>query len=261
VQGRLFPLPIARVDPVDLGSADCSLIGTGLDGIPYVLKTTKEDGGPYVPLSEWVCSHLADVCYIPVPPFAVAELPEKEFAFASRWEGGVLKLEDVPAILSGIAKIQGVDELLGSIYAFDLFVSNPDRHFRNYLLREAGPDRRAVLMAPDYSRALIANGWPLPPPRFDSFTNTERAIRKLAATHDRTGMAEGALALLDRLESLPGDFMDGVLKYVPHDWDPQGLCNHLAKWWETDRNDRISVIRRGIEDGTYPALRDHQGSP
>ncbi len=257
MQGRLFPLPISRVDPVDLGSADCSLIGTGLDGIPYVLKTTKESGGPYVPLSEWVCSNLAHASSIPVPPFEIAVLTGKEFAFASRWEGGVLNFKDVPAVLSGIYKIQGVAERIGAIYAFDLFVSNPDRHFKNYLLRKGSPDGRTILMAPDYSRALLVNGWPLPMPIFSPSMNTERAIRILATMHDRSGMAKGALMLLDRLESLPGDFMEVVLKHVPPAWDPQGLSEPLAEWWKTDRNKRISLIRRGIENGTYPALRDH----
>ena len=87
-QGRIFPLHIKRLEPATFGTTDCHWTGVGEDGLCYVLKRLSD--GPLIPAAEWICGSLAKRCNLPIPPFEIAELPDGERLFASRWEGGLL---------------------------------------------------------------------------------------------------------------------------------------------------------------------------
>lgn len=253
-QGRLLPLQITALNPANLGSADCTQIGYADDGLPYAIKTTHENGGPYVPLSEWTCSNLARECGIPVPPFDIVQLPENEFAFGSRWEGGILGQDELLKVFSGQHEMPNLQQVLAKIYAFDIFVANIDRHAKNYMLR-AGYGDQPVLLAPDYSRALLVNAWP-PPITLPTGCNTENTYRHLAHAHDETSKIYAAHELLRKLQLLPGDALDSFLRDIPPEWDPDNRIPALIQWWKNDRIEHIEHMQDGIDNGLYPSLRN-----
>lgn len=245
---QLFPLRMIRIDSVDLGSADCHWIGRADTGHDYAIKVPLP-GNPHLPASEWIGHHLAQACGIPVPDWEKVELPDGRLGFGSRWEGGTLPdqmamtewllgLEPVPPELPG---------LLSAVFAFDLFVHNDDRHLGNFLVR-TGRNAARVVLAGDYSRALLYHPWP-PPAGLQPGCNTIdlRAHTSTYLGHDPARSEQ----VLDRLSQINSAQWSTILQEMPDEWVGTALRTRLTDWWDTERLVRLDALRGGFRDGTY----------
>ena len=116
------------------------------DGLIYHIKGDAR-GSP-MRASEWISSHLAEEVGIASPPPFVIERRDGSLVFGSRRLAGVAEQIATQAFLlrpSIIAQDSSASELgsfLSGIYAFDLFISNEDRHYKNYLSTEDRNRRR-----------------------------------------------------------------------------------------------------------------------
>jgi hypothetical protein len=242
-QGRLFPLEIVRLEPSGYGSADLRVIGIGEDRLPYAVKRPCD--GIHIPASELLCTRLAAACGLPAPVGEIARLPDGTLAFASRWEGGTLREADARFVIGRPRAVPA--DILSAIFAFDLFVSNPDRHAGNYLLRtDSHAPAFPRVLAFDFSRAFLAAGWPLPdlPPT----CNTRIVGAAVRALHGFDGAS--ALATLEKLYRLPGDAMGRLCQDVPPDWIAPKLRRALDRWWRRGRVSRLEYAADLIDHET-----------
>ena len=132
----------------------------------------RTSASPRTPHAEWFWTTLADELGISGPVCEIIKLLDGSLVFGSRWEGGIVPdtaIPNVPTwvtmVQSGAIPVADIRLALTRIYVFDLFIHNPDRHLRNFLIRS----RRTgyAVLAFDYSRAWIYHGLPLPALPFD----------------------------------------------------------------------------------------------
>jgi hypothetical protein len=244
-QGRLLPLQIIRLEPTPGNTADCRHIGVADDGLPWAIKRVAD--GRYIPLSEYVCTHLAAAAGIAVPPCEIAELPNGEMAFASRWEGGTLCDNEIRRQFLQRGAI--MPDALWRIHAFDLFVANPDRHVGNYLVREdnAFPGQPQCL-AFDFSRALCAAACPVPSLPLHPGCNTMKLWPAVVSIHGTARNA--ALSTIDRIRTLPDDSVQRLCHALPESWADAQALDRLYHWWNDSRPARLDQIADYIRQGT-----------
>ena len=239
----LFPVRIVSLEPANLRSADCHHIGRGADGIDYAVKRVADH--PRIPASEFICGCLAQRCSIATPPFEIGELPDGEKVFASRWEDGALSPERTEELLDGNAPNDGLKERLSSIYAFDIFVHNVDRHFRNYLFRHRrGEESILTLLAPDYSRALLYQSCPPPDLPLPLNCNTMTHFKIWRRTIGF--LPEYANRTLDLLKEISSNDFGRIIGQLPDEWMSAEDRHLLLAWWNNISETRIREIREII---------------
>lgn len=256
-QGELFPRPrkAIRVDPANLGTADCPLICLCDDFCEYAIKDGHSH--PLMPHAEWFCTHLAALIGIAGPDCQVIEMRDGSKVFGSRWEGGV-----VPAALpganptwvtmvqNGTIPLDGLRVPLTRIYAFDLFIHNSDRHGGNFLLRSQRTGY--ALLAFDYSRAWTYHGFPPPPLPFGPAENTVKAQRTLSRIFGQYVDATEAAQLAANIRAVPVEEISKIIAAQPEEWLPNIQRQAIIDWWQsTEMIDRTRGIEKGIADGTY----------
>lgn len=229
-----------RMYPVEIVEVNCDrsghrLIGTGEDGLAYLIK--RHRNSQLIPASEMICGCLAIACGLPAPLGCVARLPDGDLAFASRWEGGTLSESDGHVLMATPGALS--TSMLSAIFAFDLFVANPDRHSSNFLLRRDSRHLDAVsILAFDFCQAFLVAGWPLP--HLKSHCNTRVVARIL---HDLHGFDLGsALRILERLFCLPDDILRYTIDRMPVFWLPDDWPDRIMIWWRYDRRSRIEEV-------------------
>ena len=255
MQGRLYPLHIVRTEPAPFQTATSRLVGKGDDGQAYVLKRTQD--GEHVPISEYICTTMARAIGMAAPECHIATMPDrKELCFASREEGGT---EDGIAFLH-VASNQPqlahfADELI-RWYAFDLFVRNFDRHMGNFLFRKSMLG--VTMLGMDFGHALLAQDWPAMPPPLPA-CNTTRAIKLVQCK--ATLAPPSSAQVLQRLGSLPNDWLKLRLAEAPAAWLDAKVANDVCRWWRRGRAKRIRQLRTHLSNGRYLHLLAHSRSP
>lgn len=232
-----IPLPrkVIAVDPANLGSADCPAICRCDDSCEYAIKDGHTH--PLVPHAEWFCTRLADLVGIAGPECQVLEMPDGRLVFGSRWEGGVLAGPGpqppwVAKVLGGEISLDELRIPLTRIYAYDLFIHNPDRHGGNFLVREQR--RGYAMLAFDYSRAWVVNGAPLPVQPFDKNHPNERTIKCQRRLSEIFGSnyidpAE-ASAFLCRVAGVPKQEIVRIFDSHPKKWLPTKTRQAIIRW-------------------------------
>ena len=242
----LVAIPIKRIDPVGLGSADSIGVGIGDDNLEYAMK----DGVACqtTPHDEWFCTRLAETVGIACPSPHVLQLQSGDLIFGSRWEGGVAKDPWWDMIARGDIDIADFAPVLSRIFAFDCFVHNDDRHLKNYLVREGRFGWKMFAM--DFSRAWLCNGMPPPPLPFAKDDNTLKGMRALRILFPSFFDVGAANAVLDKLAIVSEAQVLTIIDSHPPAWiSPQGKKDVLEWWKSKARTERIDAIRKGIADG------------
>lgn len=206
------------------------------------------NGSP-VRASEWISTHLAEEVGITAPAPMVIEMLDGSTTFGSRRIAGAADALHTRAYLLSPSNagmpITGLTPLLSSIYAFDMFIFNDDRHFGNYLSIDDLGKRRLYTF--DFSRAFFWQ-WPwsgFPPP----FCNTRICGSLLRQTHGFDPAA--AHATLDRLSAVSGDHLDGLFRRMPQDWTSAQLRDQTLAWWSSPAKlARLVALKKGLTDGT-----------
>jgi hypothetical protein len=234
-----IPLPrkVIAVDPPLLGTADCPAICRCDDSCDYAIKDGQKH--PLVPHSEWFCTRLADLLGIPGPECQILEMPDGRLVFGSRWEGGVVTGGGplpawVAKVQSGEMRIDGLRIPLTRIYAYDLFIHNPDRHGGNFLVREQ--HNGFALLAFDYSRAWAVNATPLPRDPFDKNHPSERTIKCQRQLSQVWGSSYIDLAeadtFLGKIKRIPKQEIVRIIDQHPKNWLPSKARQDIVKWIE-----------------------------
>ncbi len=119
--------------------------------------------GRLVRASEWISTHISEAVGIGAPTATAIERIDGSVVFGSRRIAGVADKVTTATYLTtqtatnfGVPA-SGLQAILSSIYALDMFIYNDDRHLGNYLSVDDNGTRR--LYAFDFSRALFWQ-WP-----------------------------------------------------------------------------------------------------
>lgn len=235
--------------PLRQNSAD-ALGEVEADDQHYYYVKSDAHGQP-VRASEWICTHLAEDVHIGAPAPMVIELRNGNVVFGSRRIAQVSDLLTTanylttPTLTNAGTATNGLQNILSSIFAFDLFVNNVDRHFGNYLTVEDHGVRR--LYAFDFSRALFCH-WPFSGfPRGDCKTRECGKLIRMLHGFDLTA----ALDTLDRIAGLAPNTLQVFISRMPADWLPEATRTAFVDWWSNGgRAARLADLRRGISDGT-----------
>jgi hypothetical protein len=187
-----------------------------------------------VPATEWICSHLALACGLPVPPFGVVELQAQPGVayFGSQWQGGAKEFLDVMGRISNPSVFERT-------HAVDLFVHNTDRHPGNYLYLDLAGDIVARVI--DFSHALMVMGWPLPALPMANCNTTNHLPALLAQNAAPYQRPDG---IMDRIAALPADWMRNTLSNMPDAWLSTAQKDSLCLWWEGSlRTERVIAAK------------------
>ncbi len=119
-------------------SADSAGYVTADDDLLYYIKDDAH--GRPIRSSEWICTQMSEAVKIIAPFKSVIELQNGKLVFGSRHVTGVADATVTISYLmsptlsnDGITPSTGLKSILSSIYAFDMFINNIDRHLGNYL--------------------------------------------------------------------------------------------------------------------------------
>jgi hypothetical protein len=248
-QQQMFPRRAVIEFPPKEHSADSMGEVEADDQHRYYVKGDVH--GRPVRASEWLCTRIAEHVGIGAPTPVVVELLNGLVVFGSRRipnvaDGVVTQAYLTQPTASNIGQPPvGLGSILASIYAFDMFMYNVDRHLGNYLSVDDNGTRRVYSF--DFSRALFWNwpwsGFPLPG------QNTRQWGTVLRSMHGFDQQA--AFVTLDRLSGLGFNTIDGFIKEMPPDWTPSDVGSQFHSFWSgNDRQSRIIQLRTGITDGT-----------
>jgi hypothetical protein len=249
VQHLLFPRKTIIEFPASGQTADARGEAEVEDRHRYYLK--GDGHGRPIRANEWICTHLAEAVGIAAPAPAIIEMLNGDVVFGSRRIIGVSDQAETQNLLSSSTignasgQASGLDRVVAAIYAFDMFVFNVDRHLRNYLSIDDNGVRR--FYAFDFGRGLFWE-WPwvgYPGPT----TWTRRRIATLQARHGFDVPA--AKATLDQLGAVSTAAIEGFIATMPADWLAPQLHGEFVQWWSSGaRQDRITQLKEGIENGT-----------
>jgi hypothetical protein len=243
----LLPQRASTVHQIQPNGADLTLVCTAREGGTFYCKDDKV--GRAVRATEMFATRLAGHVNIATPFCSVVEMEDGSTLFGSLGHDSVADEFEVRDFLSRpqLDELGGRSPWLGrslaALYAFDLFLGNPDRSLRNFILES---DTRR-LCAYDFADAQLSN---LSHQRFPvGDCPTISVGRFLRSVHgfERTA----AFEMIDHLGAVPVDVIRLILKEMPDDWMPadqrEGLCD---VWGSQQWGDRLSTLRVGIGNGS-----------
>lgn len=131
---------------------------------------------------------------------------------------------------------------LSSLYAFDLFLDNPDRSPGNFLLEN--PGRR--LTAFDFASSNLKK-WSSE--RFSiEDTVTQRVGRRLRLIHGFD--LDAALEMVKRIEAVSEHAIRRVFDELPGDWISADEGESLCADWGAKSGARLAALSAGLGDGS-----------
>lgn len=247
-QPSLYPIRIGIIYPRNVNGADICYTCHSEQGELYYCKDDKD--GRIIRATEWFSTNLARHLNIATADCAVLEEPNSgQTVFGSRHAISSAASFDAKNFLS----IPLEDELgqpgewigryLSGLYAFDLFLNNPDRGFQNFLLLQHGINRQ--LCAIDFASAqlgdLAGTNFPV------ASTHTVFVGRFCRQKHGF--YPESAFEMIRRLAAVPPQIIAGFLDGMPDDWmtskQREGICEH---WSGNGIEGRLAALRSGIAD-------------
>lgn len=244
-QRKLMHLDVITTFPWAGDTAHLRHIVEARDGQHYGVKMVNE-GETKVPASELFCHELACRVLIPTPGHAVIKMPSGELAFGSLWQGGVIDKKSkldfqlfIDQILKGEVKVVNLKKFFSRLYAFDLFVNNVDRSWRNYLWRSSFADS-VVALAFDFSRACFETGH-TGMQATAKLTNTQNvfAMINVSKNYDRSE----AIACLEAIRSIETEEIRTIFSGFPAPWMSKAEKNAYIEWWDSKaRHDRIDAL-------------------
>lgn len=247
-QAVLFPhLPIraVRCDPLAT-SADCKQVCRCTDGCDYAIKSGIDI--PSMPHNEWFCAKLAERVGIATTRGKIVEV-DGGTSFGSRWQSGEEAGWWISASTGKFA-FSDLAPALSKILAFDLFVHNGDRHLNNFFvhMQKLG----AGILAMDFGRAWMFNGFPLPSLPMDENENTITASCTLSQLFGDYIDQSQVKEVTDSLRVISDVQIKEIIEQHPKEWLSTSEKDAIVDWWRSQaRLDRINQIEEGIGDGTF----------
>ena len=190
-----------------------------------------------LPATEWICSHLASACGLPVPPVAAVELVAQPgiHYFGSQWQGGSHDY------LSAMGRISNT-EIFAKTHAVDLFVHNIDRHHNNFLYLDLAGEIVARVI--DFSHALLVMGWPLPGLPME-VCNTTQCLPALLGQHQ--GPYTPPTEIIDKIARLEDGWLFEQISSMPLQWLSDEMALRLGVWWlGEERKSRLTAAQLAL---------------
>lgn len=257
VQEPLFTLEIVDYRPA-MGTAHLRHTVIASDGLEYAIKGVSDgdasslSGIPHpkqIPASEWLCTKLAEFSGLPTPTCRVLIDPDtEEHFFGSRYDLAAAskpqeEIDFAVELMSGPSILR---KQVWSVYAFDQFVFNVDRHTGNYLYTK-NRYGNLTIQAFDFSLAAMVMGWPnktesaLIPPGFNT-TDCWKVIKQL--TYNDLTCIEPALLVLDKISRISASMVERIFEDMPESWINPLQRDALLTWWSSDgRIKRIDTVK------------------
>nr|WP_141243896.1 hypothetical protein [Sphingomonas lenta] len=130
---------------------------------------------------------------------------------------------------------------LAGLWTYDLFIDNPDRTLRNFVLyRDGGLQRICGI---DFAAARMLS---LQNDRFpvdnENTVKVGRTVRNLHGIH-----LDSAYEMLSRIAAVPGNVVQRILGEMPEDWIDREQKEGLSDAWsDARRNARIASLQARI---------------
>jgi hypothetical protein len=241
----LIPQRASTIYPLEPNGADIELVCTTREGGTFYCKSDKP--GRPIRATEMLATRLAGHVAIPTPYCSVIEMESGELLFGSLAASVVSEFE-AQAFLTR----KQVDELgsptpwlgqhLSRLYAFDLFIANPDRSLRNFLLESDSRRLCAFDFASADLSALSTDRFPVEQTPTMSIGKVLRLIHGFDV--------DAALEMVKRLEAIPVQQIRTILNAMPSDWLHAEKKEELCAVWGETRGGRIEALRAGLGDGS-----------
>ncbi|MGZ3767247.1 MAG: HipA family kinase [Mucilaginibacter sp.] len=243
MQSSLFPLEVVRTDPPQQG-VDVFAIATASDGLTYYLKHPISH--PNVPLTEWVCNHIAHQVGLPTVGVNQLQLKCGTIAFGSRAEASAKSLPDDKTarmlIAPQLIKAVSNPHIYSSCFILDLFLSNPDRHLGNFLYQSL--NNKLVIRVIDFSRSFPATTCLSIEDILQSNTgityNLIRSMTGICLDHNN--------AIFDKLAKIKIDYIENLIDSAHHSWTNNDTKESLLEFWEHKRDARLQEIAEHIKN-------------
>lgn len=229
MQPQLVPIQIINEFPSSGSSADLSRIGVGDDGNQYALKTLGDS--PFLPISEWVGYHLCHALRIKTPDFAAVKMIDGSLAFGSLWDFSLEQFPKFPTPVDFVNFFAPLKDQIAEIYAVDVFLPNEDRHGRNFLFRRTALS--TFPLAFDFSRAWLMLGLPFG----KELTAPCNTLNWWNYLKQQLGLLP-ALHILDEIEQLPDNWLEGILNLAPASWTASFDVSKCVDFWQNERQVR-----------------------
>ena len=257
----LFGLEIEEWTPPNGTTGHLRSFAIANDGMEYAVKSIQDgqasnlsvQSPEMVPATEWLCSKLAEACGLPSPPCRVLLEPESnQHVFGSRIDlaayRGALEIPQWRKLLEN--SDFHMRKQLWSIYAFDQFIYNVDRHINNYLY-VTNRQNAVAIQAFDFSMSGMVMGWPnrtgtllLPD---DSKTALVWSIIKTVIGID-PAYQQSAETILVKLSAMDISVIQGILGGMPELWLPALRREALLSWWDSqEKQNRIDIIDKEVK--------------
>jgi len=243
-QPQLFPVRISTRYPEPPIGKDLAFHCVSDLGDFYYAKHDKD--GRRIRATEWIATKVADALGISVAEAVILQDDQGETFFGSLQPTSLA--DDIQC--ERFLKSRSLDELgrptswlgqyLARLWAYDLFLDNPDRLLRNFVLEARSGRIRAI----DFASARYIQSpdtkFPIAP---DNTIVVGRFVRSLHGAH-----RESAFELLDWLGSMAAATIMGIVNAMPDDWlSEEQRGKFVQAWSEEQRRERISSVKALIE--------------
>ncbi|OYY77406.1 MAG: hypothetical protein B7Y43_11080 [Sphingomonas sp. 28-62-20] len=210
------------------------------DGALYYCKGDK-DGQPLRAI-EWIFTNLAEHLGLSVADCAVIEDYDGQTFFGSRSPSSVADQVEVNLYIGSPSRgelgqpLPWLGQYLSRLWAYDLFLDNPDRCLPNFILDTDGQPRR--IRAIDFASARLMHfSTDRFPVESEHTVWVGRIVRKTHGPH-----LESALEMIDRIAAVPLNEIDRIVGQMPADWLSVDQRKGLSGFWSEGR--RLNRIER-----------------
>jgi hypothetical protein len=245
-QVALFPRRISTIYPAPPPGADITFWGEAWEGGTFYCKADKD--GRAIRASEWLYTSVARHLGFATADFCVIENGGETF-FGSLQLPSAADIFEVKRFLSASRRgelgqrSEWPGQYLSQLYSYDLFIGNPDRSMRNFLMQNEGLNRRVCAI--DFASARLDGftGYHFPV----ETTETLRVGRFLREQHGF--FRRSAYEMIDRIAAIPSGVIEGFVRGMPDDWltkeQSEGVCEN---WSENRIQGRLMALRSGLAD-------------
>ena len=247
VQPSFFPKRITTRYPSLANGADISFCCGADEGL-FWCKDDK-DGRP-IRATEWLFTSLARHVGILTPDCAILEdETTQETVFGSLQVTSPIADFEAQKFL-GAPRMGEVGQpsewpgaYLSSLYALDMFLSNPDRSLKNFFVLQNGFNRQ--ICAFDFASASMAR---LEGRQFPIASDTTVRIGRFLR-HTHRFYPAAANEMIDRIAAVPSDTIAAFLRPMPGDWMNAEQRERVCELWSEKRfGGRLLALRTGIAD-------------
>jgi hypothetical protein len=246
IQKSMFNVRVSTILPNPPIGQHHSMLCIGEDGRTYHCK--EDVGHMRIRATEWIATRLADHIGISVADCAIIEGFQGESYFGSREPISLGAEHEFEHFLNVVSRDETgrrhswIGQYFARVWAFDLFVDNPDRLLRNFILDRDGSVAR--LRAIDFASARFLK---VPDTNFPVATDNTSIVGK--AVRNRYGAhCDAAFELLERIRAVPPGVIEGFIREMPDDWLPADQMGGFVEVWSNGFNrTRADQVKALIE--------------